>query len=310
LAHAQGVEGICPAKPQCPAWGFAPVHSLIPGLPTDLPGIYTSRPHRHAQTGPHRWVQPPAGWYSGSDARPVRLRRADRAQNGAHRVEMALRRWLVRPVEVRAELGAHRRSTAPCTRYFQHARLGQQANLPVDGGFRDVGQARAQVRGGEYPPPGDHDGGAAAAVAVSRRGRPPPAAPLARRHPAAVFLAGAARSVWTNWNVQDRAVELTTSVVYDRARTGGATGRELPRTSAQVTDELRELLPAAGVPAPYLLVGHSRRRPAAGRATGHPVLHGDRRVQGSSVGRRYRARHHALPPSRRRRPAQRDLLGG
>jgi len=99
-----------------------------------------------------------------------------------------------------------------------------------------------------------------------------------------VFLAGAARSVWTNWNVQDRAAELTTSVVYDRARTGGATGRELPRTSAQVTDELRELLPAAGVPAPYLLVGHSRSRPAAGRVTDHPVLHGDRRVQGSSVG--------------------------
>jgi hypothetical protein len=86
-----------------------------------------------------------------------------------------------------------------------------------------------------------------------------------------VFLAGAARSVWTNWNVQDRAAaELTTSFVYDRARTGGTTGREPPRTSAQVTDELRELLPAAGVPAPCLLVGHSRRRPAAGRATDHP----------------------------------------
>jgi pimeloyl-ACP methyl ester carboxylesterase len=34
-------------------------------------------------------------------------------------------------------------------------------------------------------------------------------------------------------------------------------GHELPRTSAQVTDELRELLRTAGVPAPYLLVGHS-----------------------------------------------------
>ena len=35
------------------------------------------------------------------------------------------------------------------------------------------------------------------------------------------------------------------------------TGFELPRSSAEVTDELRELLRTAGVPAPYLLVGHS-----------------------------------------------------
>ena len=75
-----------------------------------------------------------------------------------------------------------------------------------------------------------------------------------------MFLAGAARSLWTNWNVQDRAVELTTSVINDRARTSGTTGREPPRTFAQVTDELRELLPAAGVPVPYLLVGRFRRR--------------------------------------------------
>jgi hypothetical protein len=176
--------------------------------------------------------------------------------------------------------------------------------MPVDGGFRDVGQARAQVRGGEYPPPvtttgrGRRCGGVTAWQAAACCTARPEA-------PAAVFLAGAARSVWTNWNVQDRAAELTTRFVYDRARTGGTTGREPPRTSARVTDELRELLPAAGVPAPCLLVGHSRRRPAAGRAADHPVLHGGRRVQGSSVGRRYRARHHALPPSRRRRPAQR-----
>ena len=31
---------------------------------------------------------------------------------------------------------------------------GQQADVPVQGGLGDVGQAGAQVRGGEYPPAG------------------------------------------------------------------------------------------------------------------------------------------------------------
>ena len=58
-------------------------------------------------------------------------------------------------------------------------------------------------------------------------------------------------------NIQERAAKLTTSVVYDRAGTGWSDRVDLPRTSAAVTDELRELLRTADVPAPYLLVGHS-----------------------------------------------------
>jgi pimeloyl-ACP methyl ester carboxylesterase len=46
-------------------------------------------------------------------------------------------------------------------------------------------------------------------------------------------------------------------VLYDRAGTGWSDRAGLPRTSAAVTGELRELLHAAGVPAPYLLAGHS-----------------------------------------------------
>jgi pimeloyl-ACP methyl ester carboxylesterase len=46
-------------------------------------------------------------------------------------------------------------------------------------------------------------------------------------------------------------------VVYDRAGTGWSDRVELPRTSAAATDELRLLLRVAGLPAPYLLVGHS-----------------------------------------------------
>ncbi|WP_425580499.1 alpha/beta fold hydrolase [Streptosporangium amethystogenes] len=75
--------------------------------------------------------------------------------------------------------------------------------------------------------------------------------------PAVVFLPGAGSSGMDGFVVQRRAAELTTSVLYDRAGTGWSDRAELPRTSTQVTDELRELLPVAGVSAPYLLVGHS-----------------------------------------------------
>jgi hypothetical protein len=79
--------------------------------------------------------------------------------------------------------------------------------------------------------------------------------------PAAVFLPGGGAVGLDYLNVQQQAAGLTTSVVYDRAGTGWSDQAGLPRTSAQVTDELRELLHAAGVPAPYLLAGHSLRRP-------------------------------------------------
>jgi pimeloyl-ACP methyl ester carboxylesterase len=75
--------------------------------------------------------------------------------------------------------------------------------------------------------------------------------------PAVVFLSGAGTVGLDYLNVQQRAAALTTSVVYDRAGTGWSDRAELPRTSAEVTDELRELLRTAGVPAPCLLAGHS-----------------------------------------------------
>jgi pimeloyl-ACP methyl ester carboxylesterase len=75
--------------------------------------------------------------------------------------------------------------------------------------------------------------------------------------PAVVFLPGGGAVGLDYLNVQQRAAELTTSVLYDRAGTGWSDRADLPRTSAQVTGELRELLRTAGVPAPYLLAGHS-----------------------------------------------------
>jgi pimeloyl-ACP methyl ester carboxylesterase len=75
--------------------------------------------------------------------------------------------------------------------------------------------------------------------------------------PAVVFLPGGGTVGLDYLNVQQRAAEFTTSVVYDRAGTGWSDRADLPRTSAEVTGELRELLRAADVAAPCVLVGHS-----------------------------------------------------
>jgi pimeloyl-ACP methyl ester carboxylesterase len=74
--------------------------------------------------------------------------------------------------------------------------------------------------------------------------------------PAVVFLPGAGLVGLDFLNVQQRAGELTTSVLYDRAGTGWSDPAPLPRSAADVAAELRELLHAA-VPGPYVLAGHS-----------------------------------------------------
>ncbi|BDH14100.1 alpha/beta fold hydrolase [Streptomyces hygroscopicus] len=75
--------------------------------------------------------------------------------------------------------------------------------------------------------------------------------------PAVVFLPGAGVVGLDFLNVHERVAEFTTSVLYDRAGTGWSDAAELPRSAADVTDELRDVLRAADVPGPYLLVGHS-----------------------------------------------------
>src|SRR5271169_3706428 len=75
--------------------------------------------------------------------------------------------------------------------------------------------------------------------------------------PAVVFLPGGGAVGLDYRCVQERAARLTTSVLYDRAGTGWSDRIELPRSSAEVTGELHELLRTADVPGPYLLVGHS-----------------------------------------------------
>ncbi len=70
--------------------------------------------------------------------------------------------------------------------------------------------------------------------------------------PAVVFLPGGGAIGRDYWNVHRRTAELTTSV-----STTGPAPATLPRTSTDVTDELRGLLREVGLQSPYVLVGHS-----------------------------------------------------
>jgi pimeloyl-ACP methyl ester carboxylesterase len=75
--------------------------------------------------------------------------------------------------------------------------------------------------------------------------------------PVVVFLAGAGMFGLGYLNLQARAAELTTSVVYDRSGTGWSDPVPLPRSAAEVAEELRSLLQAADLPGPYVFVAHS-----------------------------------------------------
>jgi hypothetical protein len=63
-----------------------------------------------------------------------------------------------------------------------------------------------------------------------------------------VFLPGAGLVGLDSLNIHERVVEVTTSVLYDRAGTGWSDQVELPRSAGEVVVELDEVLRAAGVP--------------------------------------------------------------
>ncbi|MFI5801739.1 alpha/beta fold hydrolase [Streptomyces sp. NPDC051561] len=75
--------------------------------------------------------------------------------------------------------------------------------------------------------------------------------------PAVVLVPGAGLVGLDFLNIQAGVAGFTTSVLYDRAGTGWSERVELPRRPGEVAEELRALLYAAGVPGPYVLVGHS-----------------------------------------------------
>jgi pimeloyl-ACP methyl ester carboxylesterase len=75
--------------------------------------------------------------------------------------------------------------------------------------------------------------------------------------PVVVILPGAGMFGLGYFNIQSQVAELATSVIYDRAGTGWSDAAPLPRSLADVVEELRELLRAADLQGPYLFVAHS-----------------------------------------------------
>jgi pimeloyl-ACP methyl ester carboxylesterase len=75
--------------------------------------------------------------------------------------------------------------------------------------------------------------------------------------PAVVFLPGASAVGLDYLHLQQGVSRFTTAVVYDRGGTGYSDPISLPRPAAAVATELRELLQALAIPAPYVLVAHS-----------------------------------------------------
>lgn len=75
--------------------------------------------------------------------------------------------------------------------------------------------------------------------------------------PPVVFLPGGGMFGLYYWNAHRLVAEFTTSVLYDRLGLGWSDAVDLPRSGKQVTDDLHELLRAAAVPGPRVLVGHS-----------------------------------------------------
>jgi pimeloyl-ACP methyl ester carboxylesterase len=75
--------------------------------------------------------------------------------------------------------------------------------------------------------------------------------------PAVVFLPGAGAVGLDYLGVQQEVARFTTAVLYDRGGTGYSDPLPLPRTAAEVATELRALLRALDLTAPYVLAAHS-----------------------------------------------------
>jgi pimeloyl-ACP methyl ester carboxylesterase len=75
--------------------------------------------------------------------------------------------------------------------------------------------------------------------------------------PTVVFESGMGASCLSWTQVQPEVAQFCRAVSYDRAGHGWSDPRHEPRTAQQIAQELHALLDAAGVPGPYVLVGHS-----------------------------------------------------
>lgn len=75
--------------------------------------------------------------------------------------------------------------------------------------------------------------------------------------PSVVVLPGAGLIGLDFLNIHEQVRGFATSVLYDRGGTGWSDPLRLPRSAADAATELRDLLRAADVPRPYILVAHS-----------------------------------------------------
>jgi pimeloyl-ACP methyl ester carboxylesterase len=75
--------------------------------------------------------------------------------------------------------------------------------------------------------------------------------------PPVVIDAGIGSTAEDWQGLQSRIASRTTVIIYDRAGYGSSEAGPLPRDSGTEADELRTLLTALSVPAPYVMVGHS-----------------------------------------------------
>ena len=78
-----------------------------------------------------------------------------------------------------------------------------------------------------------------------------------RGRPVVIFDAALGGSS-LSWSLVHPAIaRITRACSYDRGGFGWSDAGPLPRTAGRIADELHQLLRAAGVPPPYVLVGHS-----------------------------------------------------
>jgi pimeloyl-ACP methyl ester carboxylesterase len=75
--------------------------------------------------------------------------------------------------------------------------------------------------------------------------------------PTVIFESGMGASCLSWALVQPQVAQFARAVSYDRAGHGWSDRTHEPRTARQIAQELHALLDAAGVPGPYVLVGHS-----------------------------------------------------
>jgi pimeloyl-ACP methyl ester carboxylesterase len=75
--------------------------------------------------------------------------------------------------------------------------------------------------------------------------------------PAVILDAGQGETMETWRKVQPEIAKFTQVCSYDRAGMGFSDGGPLPRDAKNVVSDLHALLHRAGIPAPYVLVGHS-----------------------------------------------------